>query len=447
MFVNRYIDNDGVIFLHDVSQQETLDLIRKALDVKFKHPDPKAKYIKWSVGEPCVALYFLDKRFYRGRVVDVNEEASTCLIHYIDYGNDELCSFENIRKSIALHQIPTQAHKCVLDHIRPVNKGWDRQTLDYLHKTLVEKQCFIKITGEPVDGIIPIELKYDKLWINNHLVDFEMAEFTDGSKAPIKKFVPTTSKHKYEEEIHIETDSGPDFIVEEEEDTFDNSESFSAMKGANWNDMLETDDNSNEAIDSPKDVFVAYPNQTEDEFICNVLQINRPETIELSLVHDEATNVLYEAMFSEITAESALKPPLNGIFENKACVALFSGDQQWYRALIKQYSEAKNQIRVRYVDYGNEEIISVSDAREIDLEWTKLPPATITAKLHGIKCNFDVDMKVLMEELGETFLDKGPFTAKVIDKKENIVYVELTNAENEIVYKDLLDKGLLVMED
>ncbi|CAH1635655.1 unnamed protein product [Spodoptera littoralis] len=210
-----YIDNDGIIYLHDISQQDTLDLIRKALDVRFKDPDPKAKFTKWSVGEPCVALFFLDNRYYRGRVIEVNKETSMCVIHYIDYGNEESCSFENLRKSVPLHQIPTQAHKCVLNRICPVGKQWDRQTLDYIHKSIVEKKCFVKVVGDAVNGVIPIELKYDKLWINDHLVDFELAKYKDGTKAPVMKYCPVEKNKKIIQEDTTQYDSGPDYVVDD----------------------------------------------------------------------------------------------------------------------------------------------------------------------------------------------------------------------------------------
>ncbi|CAH0752000.1 unnamed protein product [Diatraea saccharalis] len=440
-----YIDNDGIIYLHDVSQQDTLDLIRKALDVRFKDPDPKAKYAKWTVGEPCIAMFFLDNRFYRGRILEVNEETSTCLIHYVDYGNEETCTFTNLRKSIALYQIPIQAHKCILDRIRPIGAQWDRQTLDYIHKSVVEKQCFIKITGEKVDGVLPIEMKYDKLWINDHLVDFEMACYTDGSKPIVRKYAPPPAPEDLQDNNVAESDSGPDYIIEDDTETIENSisqDSFQleAMIGKDWNEIVDEDNNK-----QSEDRYMAYPKVTKKEFLCKITVINDTETLELNVIHDDETNLLYEEMFGNLQKEAELMHPMDGIFENKACIALFPEDNQWYRASILQYSESKNQVKVRYVDYGNIETISLADVREIPDEYVKLPPASLQVRLHGVKINPDIDVNLLCQEYNETFLQNNDiFYAKIIDYDDLIPIVTITYENNDLVYKNLIEKGIFI---
>ncbi|KAM3967121.1 tudor domain-containing protein qin [Aphomia sociella] len=439
-----YIDNDGVIYLHDVTQQDTLDLIRKALDVKFKNPDPKAKYAKWTIGEPCIALFFLDNKFYRGRVLEVNNDTSTCLIHYIDYGNEEQCSFSNLRKSIALYQIPTQAHKCILSRIGPVDSQWDRQTLDYIHKSVVEKHCLVKIVGDKINGLLPIELKYDKLWFNDHLVDFEMAKYTDGSKAVVPKYAVATKSSRKEEAIVFESDSGPDYIVEDEGDTSLHSSQSSldikSLEGKDWNKIIEEDEEKR-ALDGK---YVTYTKNTDKHFLCNITIINDMNVLELSIIHNDEANLLYEELYANVQKMGYNLSPLNGIFENKACVALFPEDGQWYRASILQYSEEKNKIKVKYVDYGNIEVISLADVREIPKELAELPPSTVTAKLHGVKLNSEVDVDIVAKEYNNTFIDKGPFKAEVLKHDDSIPLVELRDDDGLLVYEKLIDEGVFL---
>nr|XP_034828420.1 RING finger protein 17 [Maniola hyperantus] len=438
-----YIDNDGVIYLHDISQQDTLDLIRKALDVRFKDPDPKAKFVKWTVGEPCVALFFLDNRFYRGRVIEVNNETSTCLIHYIDYGNEETCSFENLRKSIALYQIPIQVHKCILNGIRPVEKKWNRQTLDYIHKSIVEKQCYVKVAGEPIGDVIPIDLKYDKLWINEHLVDFELAVYKDGTKAVVRKFAPVP-KETINTEEQIESDSGPDYYEEESEDhQSQSSESqvsvqmTTGIEGKDWNEVMQEEEYTSIIED-----FATFPLFTESEFLCNITVLTEKNKFELSVVHDHETSEMYKKMYAQLQSESN-ETALNGIYENKACLALFPEDGQWYRAMIVQYSEAKKLIKVKYVDYGNLEVLVLNNVREISEEHLKLPPATVTATLHGIQLNPTLDDKTVVEKLTDTFLNKDPFHVKVI-KPDVIPSVELRDVDGKLIYDNLINEKVFI---
>ncbi|CAH0584434.1 unnamed protein product [Chrysodeixis includens] len=406
-----YIDNNGIVYLHDVSQNDTLDLIRKALDVRFKKPDPKARYNTWTVGEPCVALFFLDSRYYRGRVLQVNKEDSTCLIHYIDYGNEELCSFENLRKSVPLHQIPTQAHKCVLNRIRPVGKQWDRQTLDYIHKSVVEKQCLVEISGEEINGVTPIELKFDKLWINDHLVDFEMAEYADGTPALVKKFAPSSHDiTEKKQKPNIEMDSA-----------------------VNYSEKTEINSD-----------YITYPNNIPEEFMCNITIVNDINTLQLNIDLDDDTAKVYDDMFEALQTESPNMTPLEGIFENKACVAIFPEDGRWYRASILQYSEAKNLVKVRYVDYGNIDVVSRNDTREINEEWVNLLPATVPAKLYGVQVNPELKTSVVTEAYTKTFLDQGPFHAKVVSQNDSVPFVELRRENKELVYKNLIEDNIFI---
>lgn len=428
-----YVDNDGIIYLHDISQQETLQMIRQALDFRFKLPDPKSKFLSWTVGEPCIALYFLDKKFYRGRVLAVNNEEGNCLIHYVDYGNEDTCSFENLRKTIILHQIPVQAHRCVLDRITPISDKWKRETLDYLHKSIVEKLCYVKINGEPINDVTPIELKYDKLYISDHLVELELVKYKDGSKAVVHKFAGETA----DENNSNNYDSGPDYIIEDETTKSEESFNMDLLKGRDWNSLLDTDDST--SIDSK---YITFPNFNEEEFVCNIFVINDVSSVELSVIYDDGTTELYQNMFTEIQNESDSLPPLNGIVEHKACIAKYKEDDLWYRAAILQYSEAKGLIKVRYVDYGNIGIIPLSDVREIREEWSTLQPGTITARLHGLTLNPEINLKTLSSEYMNVFLDKGPFYAKVMEYKESIPYVTLQNIEGELVYQSLIDKKI-----
>ncbi|CAG9579818.1 unnamed protein product [Danaus chrysippus] len=434
-----YIDNDGVIYLHDVFQEDTLDLIRKALDVRFKYPDRKAKFYKWSVGEPCVALYFLDNRFYRGKILSVNNEESTCLVHYIDYGNEEVCAFENLRKSIALYQIPTQAYKCVLSKIVPVGKNWDRTTLDYIHKSIVEKKCFVKVSGEAIGDVIPIELKYDKLWINDHLVEFEMAKYSDGSEAIVRKYAPNIKDNKLEQPI--ESDSGPDYIIEDDNvDTSSTHDSINlgSLDGKDWNELIE--------IEEKHENFKTYTPYSETEFKCTITVLNEVSKLELNIIHDDETTKMYEDMFEELQNDGCNMIDLNGVFENKACVALFPEDGQWYRASILQYSKLSNRVKVKYVDYGNIQVLSLSDVREIDKKYIELPPANLTVTLHGVKLNPSIDKDYLVKLYEQTFLDKEPFDVKIIDIIDSIPSVELRQ-DGHLVYENLILENIFLKCD
>ncbi|XP_073952292.1 RING finger protein 17-like isoform X2 [Choristoneura fumiferana] len=427
-----YIDNDGIIYLHDVSQEHVLEFIKDTLAVGSEKEYLKAQSHNWRVGEPCVARYYLDDSFYRGTVVKVDKEQLQCTIQYVDYGNYEECAFSDLRKGIALHQIPIQAHACLLSRIGPIGGQWDLPELDYIHKAIVEKKCFVKVTGEPIDGIVPIDLKYDKLWINDHLVEFNMAIYTDGSKPIVRQFVPIKGKVvKTERTIKVNTASEPDYIVEEI-----GSSGVSGSPDSFKMHTLTDPRNETYKLTETNANFLSYPRREETEFDCNITVINNTNTLEL-IVNLGEKNRTYEKLYETVQNEGDSMPPLTGIFENKACIALFSEDNKWYRAIILQYSESKNLVKVRYVDYGNMGIIALQNVREINEDWVKLPPASLSVTLHNVKVNPNFHHDDIMSAFANTFLDKGLFHVKIIHYKNSLPCVELRDNKQALVYQEM----------
>ncbi|XP_053605212.1 tudor domain-containing protein 1 isoform X2 [Plodia interpunctella] len=437
--IPSYVDNDGIIYLHQQTQEDTLELIRKALDVRFKAPDPKAKSAKWSTGEPCIALYYLDNKFYRGKVLEVHNEA--CLVQYVDYGNEELCPYENMRKSIALYQLPIQAHKCRLNRIKPAQGRWNRIALDYIHKSVVEKLCFVRVTGETQGDVTPIDLKYDKLWINDHLVEFEMAKYTDGSKAKVPMFISKAQQML----AVVESDSEPDYIVDENDtpahttSTSYDSFNMNSMEGKDWNQILDE-----EEVVKASEQCISYPQYTNEEFLCNVSVINDMNHLELSIIMDDETAAAYSQLYDDVNENGVNMSPLNGIYENKACIALFPDDEKWYRATIVQYSEAKNQIKVRYVDFGNVAVISLAEAREPAARWLTLPSAALRARTRALSADPQLSSARRARALAAALLDRGPFHAKVLGYEDSLPLVELRNTDGELACADLIVDNILL---
>ncbi|XP_047999976.1 tudor domain-containing protein 1-like isoform X2 [Leguminivora glycinivorella] len=448
--VPTYIDNDGIIYLHDVSQEDDLEFIRDTLEMAFKAADPKAPYCSWRVGELCVARYYLDSKFYRGVVLEVDPGQATCLVQYVDYGNSETCAFTDLRKRVALHQIPIQSHKVSLARIKPVGEQWDQTVLDYIHKAIVEKKCFVKVAAPPVDHVTPVDLKYDKLWINDHLVEFDLAEYIDGSKPIERKFKKkskqassTPDKNRTVETetkvIEINSGSEPDYIVEEDIASSQASGSPDSFK------MSTLVDHSGSASEKDSSNLLSYLRHEDREFSCNIPVINDTNSLELMVVQDPESHAIYEALLDIVKDVGKNMPPLDGIYEYKPCIALF--EDHWYRASILKYSEAKNLVKVHYVDYGNIGIVPLSDVREISKDWVCLPPACVTARLHGVRVNPDFDPNDVTKAYIETFLDKGPFLATIVDYVDydnSVPLVELRNSDGELVYKKLIEDKVLL---
>lgn len=123
--------------------------------------------------------------------------------------------------------------------------------------------------------------------------------------------------------------------------------------------------------------------------ICEVVFINNlsdffiqlhSDYVALDSIMDNIASI-YE-IGGELMKESDI---LNGTY----CIAQYSEDLKWYRAVIK--STIKNNAIVQFIDYGNTETVKFDKIKSIQKEFLKLPIQAVHCKLFGVKDNLDKD--------------------------------------------------------
>lgn len=118
------------------------------------------------------------------------------------------------------------------------------------------------------------------------------------------------------------------------------------------------------------------------------------------------------------------------------CCALFSADGLWYRSQVVEV--VNDNIKVRYIDYGNEETVPVDQLKTIEGEiLTVLRPQAIECCLNGYQnMEPDDERDALLEEL----ILEGVFTMKVVDTLNKKTLVDLFDGSDYNVASLLLDK-------
>ena len=67
--------------------------------------------------------------------------------------------------------------------------------------------------------------------------------------------------------------------------------------------------------------------------------------------------------------------------EGQACVAQFSEDESWYRAIIANITD--NQATVTFIDYGNTDVVHMDNLKEVTDDFLKKPPYAIKCRLRN----------------------------------------------------------------
>ncbi|XP_076270545.1 tudor domain containing protein isoform X2 [Rhynchophorus ferrugineus] len=156
--------------------------------------------------------------------------------------------------------------------------------------------------------------------------------------------------------------------------------------------------------------------------------------VQLAAKEQELLKVMEDLQISCKTNDTI---DVNEIKLGLPCCALYQVDQVWYRSEIVDIIDREN-VKVRYIDYGNEEVISIAHLKMIEGELlTVLRPQAIECCLNGYQ-NMGTD-KVRDNLLEELILEQT-FTMKVSEMLGRKALVELIDAANYNVASLLLDK-------
>lgn len=71
------------------------------------------------------------------------------------------------------------------------------------------------------------------------------------------------------------------------------------------------------------------------------------------------------------------------------CIAIFEEDSMWYRAKVESVSQSR--ATVQFVDYGNTQNVKVSDLKQIEAQFLKLPALAALCTVNPNKSTWSAD--------------------------------------------------------
>ena len=88
--------------------------------------------------------WHVDDRWYRAFVMEVF--TNYCKIKLVDYGTEEICFFDNMRKQLDFTEEPVMCVNMKLDNVRPGGDVWSEEVLTFLHQMVVDKDVIFTIS-------------------------------------------------------------------------------------------------------------------------------------------------------------------------------------------------------------------------------------------------------------------------------------------------------------
>ncbi|XP_035904038.1 uncharacterized protein LOC118508393 isoform X2 [Anopheles stephensi] len=226
-----HIGNDGTVFLYDLCKEPVLNLIRDKISERVQDADGPQQPAVFQPGEPCLAKYHLDEMFYRASIVSVHK-GNKYRVLFVDYGNEETCRGEDLRKDIICGRVPVQTNRFRLSGITPKQtqgkSSWPENALMAFHGLCVQQPCTVRVdtliwsAGSQQESPIPLPIPCklfrlkDSIDVNAALLELGIFEVRveEGEQYDSRNAVRPTSRF-YEPIVYPMTtaESGPSRLL------------------------------------------------------------------------------------------------------------------------------------------------------------------------------------------------------------------------------------------
>lgn len=397
--IATYVDHDGGIYLYDAKLQPVIQKMESEMKMIFQNTPSEPLNTSWNIGDLCTVRYFANNNWYRGKVIRINSN-DTLQILMTDYGNDEECKYEDIRKKIVYQDFPTFSTKVHLYGIDRKISDWITSDLDLLHTTVVDKTVFVQIKAN-----FNCYNQSAYIFVDDQNVTELLVEKPNVNNSPDVMVIS-------------DDDESKDVVLENDVEMIPLSTSLESMKLITY-------------------TYVSLP--TTDTINVTVINVINFNELIVHIVNGSRDDRQFDEMSKVMNKLGYSMAYLENVHVGQVCIALFNDDMQWYRAEIVNLND-DGRATVRFVDFGNFDSVPMRNLRYINPEWLAIPVEQYVAKLTNIELACE-DFKEEVFAFFETFYNTIK-TAKILSREPFSIEIYEHKTKN-LSYQMLLDKKLI----
>ena len=352
-----YVQSPSLLYIQRVDCQSELTALSDEIEqycssfdnVELEFPQP------FHQGDFVLAKFATDGVWYRAEVIGVDSDG-TAKVTFIDYGNEEVISPKDLMMCPEnLLELPVQAIPCCLAEVpRRESDSWPssyKELIDSLVTDKILKATVVLPAGQGMMSTVTLITADEEIDVNKSVLA------------------------KLQDECEM---SSSDIIAEEPE-----------QEGEIPDDVIPIDEEEGEAQQPTRLVLptqdLLQPGSSHDVY---VIMCTSPQSFVCQLASASEALDSISANLTKLYAgpdgddeQNALKEAPS---EGDLVIALFTDDNQWYRARVSKVCEDEKLCEVLFVDYGNSEILPIENLRIPDLSLTSHPPLAFECYLSGI---------------------------------------------------------------
>lgn len=135
----------------------------------------------------------------------------------------------------------------------------------------------------------------------------------------------------------------------------------------------------------PNEILKSFAEKSTHRII--ISNVTNPTNFQIQLVEN---NRALDSLMDELEklyygiGASHYNMPTEYIQHYGICAAVFEGDKNWHRCRITGYYREQKAVRVQFIDYGGNSIVSINDVKFLAKQFDKLPIQAVNARLHNL---------------------------------------------------------------
>ncbi|KAL3865174.1 hypothetical protein ACJMK2_006792 [Sinanodonta woodiana] len=338
---------DAVVFemkrLDSFYIQKRSEEVQRLLEQIEEYCNKQTSRYEPVIGELVCAKFSQDNLWYRARVDELIEEGVYRVL-FVDYGNSDIVSEEMMIKcDDIIFSVPQQGIHCKLSEVGAVQMD---EKLQAIVSSLVNVLVKVRVV-KCISGVYEVQLYTGdgSACLNNELMSLINSE---------------------------EAEENTDTII---------APAIFATASASSDD-IKPETSRERLVVLAKDFPRAEP--FGSEFGIVITSVVDPRCFYCQLADEEVVSVFGE-MMDRLSEHCQSEPALpDAVYtEGELCCAKFPADGKWYRACILQLNPNGTAL-VFYVDFGNEEVVSLEDLNSLSKEFQTLPILALRCSLSGL---------------------------------------------------------------
>ncbi|CAL8301439.1 unnamed protein product [Lota lota] len=337
-----------------------------------------------TVGQPCCALFPDDNCWYRALVKEVFEDK--VLVYFVDYGNTAEVQKIHLRNLTAPHRsLPLQAIRCWLTGVEPLGPAWTSEALLSFHAMVSGQQLRGRALCLTERGY-GVELMSGGQSVAAVLLAQKLARLPGQPAAaaahqtPAAAVVPVVTASDARNASPVAAAKEPDAEAPELTTPAQNSarsppreEPVQPAPTALVSFLVDW-----KPVELPRESFRPCVAAVTSPTLFYVLS---PTQVEVECQQRMMMELAEYCSSRQASLRSSFSPGQERPILGAACCAQFSGDKNWYRAIVLETGEIE--ASVLFVDYGNCETVPYSSLHPIPDHLLRVPFQITRCSLTG----------------------------------------------------------------